>query len=124
MYRYVVKLPDIFDCQGQIFIFRNFFLSQFLEHCGVKVAAVAVVVPVDEQCIRSVEVCCLLNFMWNFTVSLSITKLYKISTHNQHTFMNVVIKRPFNERIHESVLVVIGDFLYPCYCLSSSVASP
>jgi len=42
VYRYVVKLPDIFDCQGQKFIFRNFVLPQFLERYGVKVIAVSV----------------------------------------------------------------------------------
>jgi len=36
LYRYVVNLPDIFDFQGQVFIFRNFVCVSFWKVKGHK----------------------------------------------------------------------------------------
>jgi len=47
-------------------------------------------------------------FIWNIAVPVSITKFQKISSHNQTTIMNELIKR---RRIPKSVLFVIGDFV-------------
>ena len=58
MYRYVVKLPDIFDCQGQVFNFRNFFQPQFWERYGVKVTAVSVTGAVLLPCGQTVHQVC------------------------------------------------------------------
>jgi hypothetical protein len=38
----------------------------------------------------------------------------KISNHNQRTLTNMFIKRPLNNHIHKSVLVVTGNFLDLC----------
>jgi hypothetical protein len=35
----------------------------------------------------------IVNSIWNIPNGVSVTKIYKISSHNQHTFMNMFIKQ-------------------------------
>ena len=45
---------------------------------------------------------------------INSSKDLKISSHHQHTLMNMFINRPLNNHVHKSVLVVTADFLDLC----------
>jgi hypothetical protein len=110
LYRYVVKLPDIFYCQGQVFKFRNFFSASILgtlwghgvtvtavpvtgERYGVTVTAVPVTGALLFSCGRTVYQVC-----W----SLLFIKLYMElhGCHINHKDLNNLQSQPthFYER--------------------------